>query len=65
VTELRAFTDWKSDGGRDVAFRTMSMHALNLEEDQVGTVLLGEYTAIKEGDTSSGRTRYVRPVAKR
>jgi len=25
--------------------------ALNLEEDQVGTVLLGEYTAIKEGDT--------------
>src|SRR5580693_2026003 len=25
--------------------------ALNLEEDQVGTVLLGEYTAIQEGDT--------------
>src|ERR1700722_4195570 len=25
--------------------------ALNLEEDQVGTVLLGEYTAIEEGDT--------------
>src|SRR4026209_2955962 len=25
--------------------------ALNLEEDGVGTVLLGEYTAIKEGDT--------------
>ena len=25
--------------------------ALNLEEDSVGTVLLGEYTAIKEGDT--------------
>jgi F-type H+-transporting ATPase subunit alpha len=25
--------------------------ALNLEEDQVGTVLLGEYTMIKEGDT--------------
>jgi len=25
--------------------------ALNLEEDQVGTVLLGEYTEIKEGDT--------------
>src|SRR5262245_50411096 len=25
--------------------------ALNLEEDQVGAVLLGEYTAIKEGDT--------------
>ncbi|MBI3894962.1 MAG: F0F1 ATP synthase subunit alpha [Acidobacteria bacterium] len=24
--------------------------AMNLEEDQVGTVLLGEYTAIKEGD---------------
>ena len=24
--------------------------ALNLEEDQVGTVLLGDYTAIKEGD---------------
>src|SRR5580693_7809476 len=24
--------------------------ALNLEEDQVGTVLLGEYQAIKEGD---------------
>ena len=25
--------------------------ALNLEEDQVGTVLLGEYTLIQEGDT--------------
>src|SRR5437899_6025643 len=25
--------------------------ALNLEEDQVGAVLLGEYTEIKEGDT--------------
>ncbi|HVO56348.1 MAG TPA: F0F1 ATP synthase subunit alpha [Dongiaceae bacterium] len=25
--------------------------ALNLEEDEVGVVLLGEYTAIKEGDT--------------
>ena len=25
--------------------------ALNLEEDQVGTVLLGEYTEIQEGDT--------------
>src|SRR5208282_3709670 len=25
--------------------------ALNLEEDQVGTVLLGEYSEIKEGDT--------------
>src|SRR5580692_7286845 len=25
--------------------------ALNLEEDQVGAVLLGEYTAIQEGDT--------------
>jgi F-type H+-transporting ATPase subunit alpha len=25
--------------------------ALNLEEDEVGTVLLGEYTEIKEGDT--------------
>src|SRR5580698_6086505 len=25
--------------------------ALNLEEDQVGAVLLGEYTAIEEGDT--------------
>src|ERR1700747_2532955 len=25
--------------------------ALNLEEDQVGTVLLGEYTEIEEGDT--------------
>src|SRR5580693_1789067 len=24
--------------------------AMNLEEDQVGTVLLGEYTAIEEGD---------------
>ena len=24
--------------------------ALNLEEDQVGTVLLGDYSAIKEGD---------------
>ena len=25
--------------------------ALNLEEDQVGTVLLGDYTKIREGDT--------------
>src|SRR5918994_7519043 len=25
--------------------------ALNLEEDSVGTVLLGDYTEIKEGDT--------------
>src|SRR5688500_1414474 len=25
--------------------------ALNLEEDSVGTVLLGDFTAIKEGDT--------------
>ena len=25
--------------------------ALNLEEDQVGTVLLGDYTEIREGDT--------------
>jgi F-type H+-transporting ATPase subunit alpha len=25
--------------------------ALNLEEDQVGTVLLGDYTQIREGDT--------------
>src|SRR5918911_293670 len=25
--------------------------AMNLEEDQVGAVLLGEYTEIKEGDT--------------
>ena len=25
--------------------------ALNLEEDQVGAVLLGDYTEIKEGDT--------------
>src|SRR6516162_9278161 len=25
--------------------------ALNLEEDQVGTVLLGDYVEIKEGDT--------------
>ncbi len=32
--------------------------ALNLEEDQVGTVLLGEYTAIEEGDTVK-RTRKI------
>src|SRR6202521_75453 len=32
--------------------------ALNLEEDQVGTVLLGEYTAIEEGDTAK-RTRSI------
>jgi len=32
--------------------------ALNLEEDQVGTVLLGEYTAIEEGDTVK-RTRAI------
>jgi F-type H+/Na+-transporting ATPase subunit alpha len=32
--------------------------ALNLEEDQVGAVLLGEYTAIEEGDTVK-RTRAI------
>jgi F-type H+/Na+-transporting ATPase subunit alpha len=32
--------------------------ALNLEEDQVGAVLLGEYTAIQEGDTVK-RTRSI------
>src|ERR1700735_857797 len=32
--------------------------ALNLEEDQVGTVLLGEYALIKEGDTVK-RTRAI------
>ena len=32
--------------------------ALNLEEDQVGAVLLGEYTAIQEGDTVK-RTRAI------
>jgi len=35
--------------------------ALNLEEDQVGTVLLGDYTAIKEGDTVK-RTRTIMSV---
>ncbi len=32
--------------------------ALNLEEDQVGAVLLGEYTAIQEGETVK-RTRSI------
>src|SRR5215471_21674960 len=32
--------------------------ALNLEEDQVGAVLLGEYTAIEEGETVR-RTRSI------
>ncbi|HJY88570.1 MAG TPA: F0F1 ATP synthase subunit alpha [Candidatus Acidoferrales bacterium] len=35
--------------------------ALNLEEDQVGVVLLGEYTEIKEGDTVK-RTRTIMSV---
>jgi F-type H+-transporting ATPase subunit alpha len=35
--------------------------ALNLEEDQVGSVLLGEYTAVKEGDTVQ-RTRTIMSV---
>src|ERR1700691_2978378 len=35
--------------------------ALNLEEDQVGTVLLGEYTLIQEGDTVK-RTRSIMSV---
>jgi F-type H+-transporting ATPase subunit alpha len=35
--------------------------ALNLEEDQVGAVLLGEYTAVKEGDTVR-RTRTIMSV---
>ena len=48
--------------------------ALNLEEDSVGTVLLGEYTAIKEGDPvkrtgphhlGAGRRRDARPRRQR
>jgi F-type H+/Na+-transporting ATPase subunit alpha len=35
--------------------------ALNLEEDQVGTVLLGDYTQIKEGDTVR-RTKQIMSV---
>ena len=35
--------------------------ALNLEEDQVGAVLLGEYTAVKEGDVVR-RTRTIMSV---
>jgi F-type H+/Na+-transporting ATPase subunit alpha len=35
--------------------------ALNLEEDEVGVVLLGDYTAIKEGDTVK-RTRTIMSV---
>ncbi|HEV2420634.1 MAG TPA: F0F1 ATP synthase subunit alpha [Candidatus Acidoferrales bacterium] len=35
--------------------------ALNLEEDQVGTVLLGDYTKIKEGDTVQ-RTKNIMSV---
>src|SRR5215467_7679146 len=35
--------------------------ALNLEEDQVGVVLLGDYTEIKEGDTVK-RTRTIMSV---
>src|ERR1700734_407561 len=35
--------------------------ALNLEEDQVGAVLLGDHTAIKEGDTVK-RTRTIMSV---
>jgi F-type H+-transporting ATPase subunit alpha len=33
--------------------------ALNLEEDSVGTVLLGEYTEIKEGDTVKRTNRII------
>src|SRR3954452_15601557 len=35
--------------------------AMNLEEDQVGAVLMGEYTEIKEGDTVK-RTRRIMSV---
>src|SRR6202034_177572 len=35
--------------------------ALNLEEDQVGTVVLGDYTQIREGDTVK-RTNRIMPV---
>ena len=35
--------------------------AMNLEEDQVGVVLLGEYTEIKEGDEVK-RTRHIMSV---
>ena len=33
--------------------------ALNLEEDSVGTVLLGDYTEIKEGDTVKRTNRII------
>jgi len=37
--------------GELLPFRTnVAGIAMNLEEDQVGVVLLGEYTEIKEGD---------------
>ncbi len=45
--------------GEMLAFpHNVSGIALNLEEDQVGAVLLGEYTQIKEGDTVK-RTRTI------
>ena len=34
--------------------------AMNLEEDQVGAVLLGDYTAIKEGDLAKRTGKQVR-----
>jgi F-type H+-transporting ATPase subunit alpha len=41
----------KRDGGRDDRVRHgVTGIAMNLEEDQVGAVLLGEYQDIKEGD---------------
>ncbi len=48
--------------GEMLAFpHNVSGIALNLEEDQVGAVLLGEYTQIKEGDTVK-RTRTIMSV---
>jgi len=48
--------------GEMLAFpHNISGIALNLEEDQVGAVLLGEYTEIKEGDTVK-RTKTIMSV---
>jgi len=45
------FTGWTSHGWRTSFLSARrGRNRMNLEEDQVGVVLLGEYTEIKEGD---------------
>jgi len=51
ATESRAFMASKGDGRRDAGVPAQCFRmALNLEEEEVGAVLLGESSELKEGD---------------